>query len=411
MTNINALICELEAESSTTKTQKILQGLKQDPIAQEIFRLALDPYITFGIKASDLPACYATNDPHFDWDAVQSFTARLANREVTGNKARKSVDEWLRRSEGAVIARILNKDLRCGVQAATVNKVIPGLIPEFKVALAAEGIVILDGKLDKGKKPKFPILAEPKLDGFRGIAVKRDGDFQLTSREGIIYPGFTTLRAVLQERMPDNTMFDGEIAGDTFKRVSECARNPDADDTMLHFRLFDTMSSREFDAGKSEQVQSVRSELARKRASKFGSTRLKPITGVIVHTWEDLLAEFDKQRGAGYEGLVIKQLDAPYSFKRSAVWNKVKAFFTVDGVVVGFEEGTGKHEGKLGRLQVEVDGVVTGVGSGFTDQEREVIWFNRKKYIGKWVEFKAQEKTEDAKYRFPSFLRWRTDRD
>jgi hypothetical protein len=45
----------------------------------------------------------------------------------------------------------------------------------------------------------------------------------------------------------------------------------------------------------------------------------------------------------GFEGILIKDLDAPYECRRSSFWLKWKPFLSVDLSIVAFEEGTGKN--------------------------------------------------------------------
>ena len=53
-----------------------------------------------------------------------------------------------------------------------------------------------------------------------------------------------------------------------------------------------------------------------------------------------------------------------------------------------------------------------GVGSGFTDAERQEIWDNRDKYLGRLITFKYQEIIKGTgRPRFPTFkgFRWEGD--
>ena len=52
----------------------------------------------------------------------------------------------------------------------------------------------------------------------------------------------------------------------------------------------------------------------------------------------------------GYEGVMIKDVDAPYNCKRSHAWLKAKPFIEVTLEVVDVEEGTGRNEGRLGAI-------------------------------------------------------------
>lgn len=75
-----------------------------------------------------------------------------------------------------------------------------------------------------------------------------------------------------------------------------------------------------------------------------------------------------------WEGLMYRNADAPYEFKRSQNILKIKKWHDIELPVTGFQEGLGKHEGRLGALLVNYKGNTVSVGSGFNDQEREAIW-------------------------------------
>jgi len=117
----------------------------------------------------------------------------------------------------------------------------------------------------------------------------------------------------------------------------------------------------------------------------------------------------------GYEGIMIKDIDAPYECKRSVSWLKLKPFIEVSLEVIDVEEGTGRNIGRLGALvcRGEDDGrtIVVNVGSGFSDSDRDEFWNYRRECIGNIVEVRADAITQnqDGTYslRFPRFLRFR----
>jgi DNA ligase-1 len=117
----------------------------------------------------------------------------------------------------------------------------------------------------------------------------------------------------------------------------------------------------------------------------------------------------------GYEGIMIKDPEAPYECKRSAAWIKLKPFIEVSLEVVDVEEGTGRNIGRLGAIvcQGVDDGktIRVNVGSGFSDSDRDVYWDSRDSLLGQIVEVRADAITrnQDGTYslRFPRFLRFR----
>ena len=115
----------------------------------------------------------------------------------------------------------------------------------------------------------------------------------------------------------------------------------------------------------------------------------------------------------GYEGIMIKDVDAPYLCKRRQNWMKWKPTITVDLEVVDMEEGTGRNAGRLGALVCKGYDAASGafievnVGTGLSDEQRVDFWLRKDELIGFIVEVKADAVTQnqDGTYslRFPRF--------
>jgi ATP-dependent DNA ligase len=119
--------------------------------------------------------------------------------------------------------------------------------------------------------------------------------------------------------------------------------------------------------------------------------------------------------GTGGEGLILKRKSGIYiEDSRSKDWIKVKACDTYDGVIMGFNQGEGKYVNTLGALSIGqyIGGVLTEVAtiSGMTDEDRDKFWNNQNAYLNTCVEFLAQQKTPDKRYRHPRFVRCRPDK-
>jgi DNA ligase-1 len=117
----------------------------------------------------------------------------------------------------------------------------------------------------------------------------------------------------------------------------------------------------------------------------------------------------------GYEGIMIKDIDAVYECKRSHSWLKQKPYIEVSLEITDVEEGTGRNTGRLGALVCSGidDGrlIRVNVGSGFSDSDRDQFWSGRDSLIGQVVEVRADAVTQnqDGSYslRFPRFLKFR----
>ena len=117
----------------------------------------------------------------------------------------------------------------------------------------------------------------------------------------------------------------------------------------------------------------------------------------------------------GYEGIMIKDANAPYECKRGTAWMKWKPTITVDLEVMSLEEGTGRNKGRLGALVCEGTDqgklIKVNVGGGFSDAQRKEIWDVSAGNIGMIAEVKADAVTqaENGVYslRFPRFVTFR----
>jgi DNA ligase-1 len=183
--------------------------------------------------------------------------------------------------------------------------------------------------------------------------------------------------------------------------------------------LFDIIPLSEFQKGSSVLGQRRRSNLLKTFKPVFdqvGNIGIVPQTEVDLagYVGELQFKEFNKDAiDNGYEGIMIKDIDAKYECKRSVSWLKQKPFIEVRLTVLETEEGTGRNEGKMGALVCEgtEDGklIKVNVGSGFSDQDRDDFWSCR--VDGQVVEVRADAVTQnqDGTYslRFPRFLRFR----
>jgi DNA ligase-1 len=159
-------------------------------------------------------------------------------------------------------------------------------------------------------------------------------------------------------------------------------------------------------------------EKSKEQLLKTSCLRIMPGLDVNLDTAEghDIMNRFAQDAVAqGFEGIMIKSVDAPYECKRSDSWMKWKPTITVDLNIVGFEEGTGRNAGRLGAIICEGDDndrrICVNVGSGFSDAVRDEYWANRNQLLGHLVEVQADAVTQnqDGSYslRFPRFVRFR----
>ena len=393
----------------------------------EGFRMALDGLHTFGVKK--VPTHGGPNGQGLPWTAFKELAHLLYTRQLTGHDARDAIELALSASTQSEwndwYRRILIKDLRCGVSEKTVNKVLKAF-PEIKPVPVFECMLAHDGA-NHEKKIAGKKLLEPKLDGVRVLTfVNMDNrtvtQYTRNGKELVNFPHITKAIEDNIDLIGRSVILDGEMISTSFQALMKQVHRKDnvqSDDAVL--MLFDIIPLSEFQTGKSILGQKRRTNLLKGMKTifdKIGSIGVIPQIEVDLASYvgEMQFKDFNKEAiDNGYEGIMIKDIDAKYECKRSASWLKMKPFIEVSLEIKNVEEGTGKNEGRLGALVLEGidDGKTISVncGSGFTDDDRTEFWGDRDSLPGQIVEVRADAVTQnqDGSYslRFPRFLRFR----
>ena len=108
----------------------------------------------------------------------------------------------------------------------------------------------------------------------------------------------------------------------------------------------------------------------------------------------------------GAEGLMLHRRLARFPNGRSDNLLKLKPHMEADAKVVETLNGSGKYDGMMGSILVEMpSGIRFKIGSGFSDKERSAP-----PKIGESIVYKYHGFTERGIPRFASFLRFRDTR-
>jgi DNA ligase-1 len=270
-------------------------------------------------------------------------------------------------------------------------------------------------------------LLEPKLDGVRVITVINAENRTVTqfTRNGKVLENFSHITESLEKNIDlfeRSFVLDGEMVSSSFQALmTQVHRKENVQAQDARLMLFDILPLSEFQLGKSVMGQRRRTNLLRSMKSIFNEVGHIDIIDQIevdldTYVGELEFKEFNKNAVEnGYEGIMIKDIDAKYECKRSHSWLKQKPFIEVSLEVVNVEEGTGRNVGRLGALVCsgsdDTKQITVNVGSGFSDDQRGDFWNTRNSIAGQIVEIRADAITmnQDGTYslRFPRFLRFR----
>tara|TARA_R110000822_G_scaffold303867_1_gene428805 strand:+ start:1331 stop:2563 length:1233 start_codon:yes stop_codon:yes gene_type:complete len=406
---IDAGLDFLEAVASakgTNAKKEILEsnlGIGND-IAGSILHYTFNPYIAFNVVKVPKTGDRFPIDPAEGWHLFFSNAEKCANREVTGNaavglmqstfnKCSEAQESWMR--------KILKKNLAIGISTKSINKVSPGFIPTFDVALAQ--------KFDMKRIKSTEVFIEPKLDGIRCLAIVENREAKLFTRAGKLITNFDDTVGAELSKLNDGC-YDGEIMSTDFTALMrQVHRKEGADISEVYFALFDYIPLEEWKEKSSREQAWRRYEILKWRIKDLNKyvTLVKRVR--IKSDYDEIKRIHDSYVNLGYEGAMIKTIHDPYCFGRDYSVMKFKAFFDADVPIIGLKEGTGKHQGKLGSFLVDYKGVSVSVGSGLNDELRVKLWGDPA-IIGRIIEVRYQEETPDGSLRFPTFVCFRNDR-
>ena len=442
MKRVAELLEKVRQTSSSNAKKDILEKAKDDETLKKVLYYCMNPYMMYGIsnktidklKPDSMNYVKANEQDVFDFlDTLSKSNINDALRKQAKTLLMSIEDEQVR----DMVQKIMVKDLKIGCNVTTVNKVFgKNFIPSFEVQLAESYAKQKPGFL-KDKE----VWITTKLDGFRIVYDPYKNEFY--TRAGQLYEGLDHLKESCHKlsvklsevaNLSELVMLDGELVHEPveglnslelYSLTSSAARKKGyhKDKEKLQFNVFDFIPVSEFQSGITRIKYKARRNHMDKVFNLWKYTGIVPVHALYSGKFdEEVLMNLLKQvELEGGEGLMIN-LDATYKTKRTKDLLKVKTFKDADVLVLDVVEGTGKNEGSLGAVLVQFlyDGkpMTCEVGSGWYDSERSFYWRNPDKLIGKIIEIRFFEVTQNQKdktqysLRFPTFAhRIREDKD
>lgn len=279
---------------------------------------------------------------------------------------------------------------------------------------------------------RFPLLASPKLDGFRAWKYGVETPLSRSNKP--------LRNALLREALTALTKgfnLDGElyIHGVSFSDHQSIFTREDG-------HLPDDWAWCVFDSP-TESATPFAERLRQTQAAveAIGSPHILFVPHVLIHTEEELDAYMKAMLAEGYEGVMVRDPNGPYKFGRATekegYLTKLKPFQDGEAVVLGFEEQlentnmkvtnelgrSSRSSAKAGKIgkgtlgKFHVRDLNTGIefeigtGKGLTQEVRQEIWDNRGQYLGKIVHYRFQAEGMKDKPRIPSWYGFRDESD
>lgn len=420
---LEKLIEMVEELSSTNSINAKVDIIKKYPELQKILTYIYDPFMKFNVTSKNVLKKNASQSATKKFTDIYSLLDALASREITGHAALGCIQNFvadLSKQDQEIVYLIIDKNLKCRIDASLINKAFPDLIPQFDVALAKSYDEYIDKIEIDANDPGNRWLASRKLDGVRVICIKKGKNVNFYSREG---NEFLTLSKVADEvlaKLNGDWVLDGEMCivddqgNEDFKAIVSQIKRKDFTIENPKYILFDMLTLPEFYGQETSEILSVRLD---RLYYWENDTNLKfiSIANQILLQNKARLDEMRNEIDENWEGLMIRK-DVPYEGKRTKNLLKVKAFQDAEYVVTGIKTGpyqivntkTNRPEEIVTMTAVSIlhKGNEVSVGSGFSLEERNRYFENPDLIVGKTISVRYFEESEDENgklsLRFPT---------
>jgi DNA ligase-1 len=241
-------------------------------------------------------------------------------------------------------------------------------------------------------KTGLPVLVDHKLDGVR-VQVHRDGEtVRVFTRSLDDITGRLTRVTEVVGRLPHNRLvLDGEVlalsqdgrpevfqvvASRAMSEVDPAGPTPDSPLQVFFFDLLHVDGRDLLDTPLHERLEVMRTVLP----------ETITVPRLICATTAEVAERFAVAVTDGYEGVVIKNLAAPYAAgRRDAAWVKIKPRHTFDLVVTAAEWGHGRRQGWLSNLHLAArdpdSGGLVMLGKTFKGLTDEMLTWQTKHFL------------------------------
>lgn len=438
--DLKVIIDEISAESSNNNKITILKKNADNEEFKKLLKFVYDDFIRTGLSVKTLNETPRSSVVATDYIGEYTLEGLMdyVKEHNTGTLSTvyliQDFASLFNDDTKQFIYQIFGKELKIGITAKTISKALgKGFIREFSVQLARPYHKYTD------KVPGSEFTLTQKLDGHRSVFIVKNGKGQFYTRKGLPINGLEIqteqalkLADSLGNHGAEDYVLDGELllsndenmeTKDLFRATSRILRSETADKSNIQYNVFDALSTKEFEDGKSENTFADRKRFLTMAFSDFDYNEPQSIDH--IHLVKDLYVGSDISiikklqhefvEPNGWEGLMLNLNNEYYVTKRTSGLLKIKEFFDADVLVKDVFEGTGKLKGTLGGIIIDYKGYEIKVGTGFTEVDRDFYWNNPDEIIGKIVDISYFEETHNQNnnnisLRFPVFVEKRTDK-
>jgi len=421
---IKQILDEIAAEGGSNMKMEILRKYSEDHVLRRVLYLTNSRRVKFYIKQipAYTPAPQSLVSLH---DAIQGLEV-LSKRVVTGHDAQQHLAEILGdldEADGAVIKRIIDKDLKIGMGTTNINKVFPDLIEETPYM----GAKAFSKELVQKLLAAGPAYSQLKMDGRYCNAIIRHGEVELESRQGetTYLTGATFLNELAN--LP-NCVLNGELTMDGYTRYesngiiaslvsilgkvdkgedvtkerekffNEYNMSPEFALSRIRYTVWDMITVEEYFAFKSTVQYHQRLKNLEYYLEENPCTLVSIVDLVIVRTYQEAMDHFQNLINQGHEGTILKAMNGAWKDGKPNHQVKLKLEITIDLRITGFRYGTGKNSHVISTVETESeDGLLKTAPTGINEKTMKWITENQQNLLGKILEVKCSGVSQNEK--------------
>jgi ATP-dependent DNA ligase len=252
----------------------------------------------------------------------------------------------------------------------------------------------------------FPCFVQPKLDGIRCLSYVKNNEIVNQSRQLKYFKNLDHINdelKVIFSSFP-NVVLDGELYNHdiVFNQIAGIVKKeklkPEDREKLEHiqYHIYDCFLPNENKTAieRFDMILKIKNTIKFKYI-KFVNTYFCPCKDDVANKFHPAFIE------EKYEGLILRNKDAPYEFTRTKNLQKFKTFSDDEFEIIGFKQGEGHDDGTVIWKCKAKNGKEFDVRPVGTVKERSELYKNGDKYIGKMLTVTYQELSEFGVPRFP----------
>ena len=419
MLEVIKLFKQIQNTSSLNDKKAIISANKDNELFKKCLVFLLDGNVVTGISTAKIKKEIWLDSYVLRLDTFEEVMDYLAENNTGTDLNVLTVQMFIRANAEYrdFYEEMVTKKFRLGIDKKGVNKAIPNLIPTWDVQQAYP----LDDK-NMPKDGEWFALSQ-KLNGNNNGVLNG----KCISRQGKEFIGMSHIIDDINKLSFKDMFFNGELIRKNVDNLPDDANfqigtgvinSDDTDKTCIKFVIYEMLPKEEFLNGESKLTYKQRRKTyldpLAEEIEKLGLENIEVVPILYEGTDKSKIQEWlDKADDMGWEGCMLNK-DTKWKNKRNNGILKVKSFKHADILCTDVIEGDGKYKGTLGLIKCDYKGFELGVGSGFTDSQRDYYWNHRGEIVGKIVQIKYKGETKNKQgglsVQFPIFETIRNDK-